>query len=226
MLDDLSIVVPSKNEFKNLQFILPKLKKFSSDIIVSDSLSNDGTESLCKKMRVNFTVDYIGGKGVAQMIGAKKAKNKYIIFFDSDGSHNENDIPRIYKLIKKNDLVLCSRQSGGSYDLNFNLSFTGLIRATGCLFLTYLFNKLFSTEFTDILYSFRAAKKKSLFKMKLSEKKFGIEIDMITSAVRKNMKVVEIPSRENKRVYGLSKLNTISGIYFIYQTIRDFLFKK
>ena len=49
---------------------------------------------------------------------------------------------------------------------------------------------------------------------------------MITSAVRKNMKVVEIPSRENKRVYGLSKLNTISGIYFIYQTIRDFLFKK
>ena len=53
--------------------------------------------------------------------------------------------------------------------------------------------------------------------------KFGIEIDMLTCAIKKNMSINEIPSRENKRIYGVSKLKTLSGVYFIYQLFRDYL---
>ena len=222
-LKDLSIVVPSKNEYQNLKFILPKLKKYSSDVIVADSFSNDGTKELCKNFNVKFVLDTFGGKGAAQILGAKKAKNKFILFFDSDGSHDERHIPTIYKKIKKYDLVICSRQTGGSYDLDFHKSISGLVRSYGCLFLTYFFNKLFAAQFTDILYSFRAVKRKSFLKMNLTEMKFGIEIDMLTCAIKKNMLISEIPSRENKRVYGVSKLKTLSGVYFIYQLLRDYL---
>lgn len=222
-LKNLSIIVPSKYEYQNLKFILPKLKKYSSDVIVADSSSNDGTKELCKALKVSFVLDTFGGKGAAQILGVKKAINSFIVFFDSDGSHEVNDIPKLYKKIKKFDLVICSRQTGGSFDLDFYKSIVGLIRSTGCLFLTYFFNKLFKKQFTDILYSFRAVKRKSFLDMKISEMKFGIEIDMITCAIKKNMSISEIPSRENQRIYGVSKLKTLSGIYFIYQLLRDYL---
>ena len=35
--------------------------------------------------------------------------------------------------------------------------------------------------------------------------------------------VKEFPSREKLRKFGYSKLNTISGIYFIYQMIKYYL---
>ena len=54
ILKDLSIAVPAKNESKNLEFILPILKRYSEDIIVVDGHSNDGTKELCKKFNIKF----------------------------------------------------------------------------------------------------------------------------------------------------------------------------
>ena len=49
MLENLNIIIPSKNEAKNLDFILPKLLKYSEDITVVDGNSNDGTDKICEK---------------------------------------------------------------------------------------------------------------------------------------------------------------------------------
>jgi glycosyltransferase involved in cell wall biosynthesis len=219
---DLSIVIPSKNEGKNLEFILPILRKYSDDIWVVDAHSKDGTKSICKKNHINYFLDNKLGKGDAQRVGAKLVKNKIIIFFDSDGSHDYKDINLLYKNIKKNnfDLVVCSRKSGGSLDLTANLSFIGFIRAVGCDFLCLIFNKLFKTSFSDVLYSLKAIKKNKFEELNTNENSFGIEIEILTKATKKNYKVIEIPSRERARVYGESKLNTIVGVYFIYQIFK------
>ena len=163
MLKNLSIIIPSKNESKNLEFILPKLNKFSDDIIVVDGNSNDGTESICKSNNVSFKLDNGLGKGDAQRIGVIHAKYDYIIFFDADGSHDENDIEKLYNKVidDKVDLVICSRKTGGTKDTNGCTSWIGFIRQTGCDFLSLIFNKKYKTVFTDILYSYRAVKKKS-----------------------------------------------------------------
>jgi len=53
-LKNLSIVVPAKLESKNLEFILPILKKYSEDIIVVDGHSKDDTRLVCERNKVKL----------------------------------------------------------------------------------------------------------------------------------------------------------------------------
>tara|TARA_B110000027_G_scaffold75153_1_gene80065 strand:- start:443 stop:1123 length:681 start_codon:yes stop_codon:yes gene_type:complete len=226
MLKNLSIVVSSKKECENLKTILPILKRKSDDVIVVDGHSKDGTEEVCLLNKVNFVLDNGFGKGDAQRVGALTAKNEYIVFYDADGSHDPNDIENLYNDItsEKFELIVCSRKKGGSLDLSCNLTFVGLIRSTGCDFLTLLFNKFFKTEFSDILYSLKSIKKDKFNTLGTTENGFGIEIDILAKSVKKKYRIKEIPSRENARVHGKSKLSTPFGVYFIYQIFREWLF--
>ena len=226
MLKNLSIIVSSKKECENLKTILPILKGKSNDVIVVDGHSKDGTEEVCLDNKVNFVLDNGLGKGDAQRVGALKAKYDYIIFYDADGSHDPNDIENLYNDIisEKFDLIVCSRKKGGSFDLTANVTFMGFIRSTGCDFLTLLFNKFFKTEFSDILYSLKSIKKDKFNTLDTTEDGFGIEIDILAKSVKKKYRIKEIPSRENARVHGESKLSTPFGAYFIYQIFREWLF--
>ena len=226
MHSDLAIVIPSKKECQNLEFIIPNLQKYSSEIIIVDSDTNDGTKELCERLNVKYIKDNNKGKGDAQRIGAKICQKKYIIFFDSDGSHDENDIPKLYEKIIKNDidLVICSRKTGGSYDLTANVSLMGFIRAMGTDFLSLLLNKIFKTEISDVLYSLKAIEKEKFLELNTKEDHFGIELDIILRSIKKKFNIFELPSREKKRVHGYSKLKTITGIYFIYQIIKFKIF--
>ena len=218
MLKNLSIVVSSKKECENLKTILPILKEKSDDVIVVDGHSKDGTEEVCQFNKVNFVLDNGFGKGDAQRVGALTAKYEYIIFYDADGSHDPDDIENLYNDItsEKFELIVCSRKKGGSLDLSCNLTFVGLIRSTGCDFLTLLFNKLFKTEFSDILYSLKSIKKDKFNTLNTTENGFGIEIDILAKSVKKNYRIKEIPSRENARVHGESKLSTPFGLSLIH----------
>ena len=226
ILKNLSIIVSSKKECENLKTILPILKERSNDVIVVDGHSKDGTEEVCLLNKVNFVLDNGLGKGDAQRVGALVAKYDYIIFYDADCSHDPNDIENLYNDItsEKFELIVCSRKKGGSLDLSCNLTFTGLIRSTGCDFLTLLFNKFFKTEFSDILYSLKSIRKDKFNSLGTTENGFGIEIDILAKSVKKKYRIKEIPSRENARVHGESKLSTSFGIYFIYQIFREWLF--
>ena len=222
----ISIVVPAKNESKNLEFILPILKRYSDDIIVVDGHSNDNTRFQCEINKVRFVLDNKLGKGDAQRVGANLVKNNIIIFFDADGSHDHEDIKILYNKIYKDnvDLVICSRKQGGSFDLTSNTSFLGFVRSAGCDFLSLIFNKIFKTKFTDVLYSLKAVKKDKFSEIGTTENGFGIEIDILIKSIKKNLNIIEIPSREKSRVYGKSKLNTIVGLYFLFQIFRSSIF--
>ena len=226
MLKNLSIIVSSKKECENLKTILPILREKTDDVIVVDGHSKDGTEEVCLVNKTTFVLDNGLGKGDAQRVGALKAKYDYIIFYDADGSHDPKDIDNLYNDItsEKFELIVCSRKKGGSLDLSCNLSFIGLIRSTGCDFLSLIFNKLFKTEFSDILYSLKSISKKNFINLNTTENGFGIEIDILAKSVKNKYRVKEIPSRENARVHGESKLSTLFGVYFIYQIFREWLF--
>ncbi len=226
MHENLTIIVSSKKECENLKTILPILKEKSENVIVVDGHSKDGTEEVCLNNNVSYVLDNGLGKGDAQRVGAEIAKFDYIIFYDADGSHDPEDIDHLYKNITSNkyELIICSRKKGGSFDLTANLTIMGFIRSTGCDFLTLLFNKLFKTKFSDILYSLKSIRKKDFIDLKTKENGFGIEIDILAKSVKKRFRIKEIPSRENARVHGESKLSTTFGVYFIYQIFREWFF--
>ena len=226
MHENLTIIVSSKKECENLKTILPILKEKSENVIVVDGHSKDGTEEVCLNNNVSYVLDNGLGKGDAQRVGAEIAKFDYIIFYDADGSHDPEDIDHLYENITSNkyELIICSRKKGGSFDLTANLTIMGFIRSTGCDFLTLLFNKLFKTKFSDILYSLKSIRKKDFIDLKTKENGFGIEIDILAKSVKKRFRIKEIPSRENARVHGESKLSTTFGVYFIYQIFREWFF--
>lgn len=219
-----SIVVACKNEGEGIGKILNSVRKYSSDIIVVDGHSNDGTREIVKQFGARFFLDHKKGRGDALKIGIKKAKKEIIVFFDADGSHDEKDIPNFVSPLSKKqaDLVIGSRRTGGSSDLTVNL--TGIIRSAGCDFLVALVNHRFKTHLTDILYSFRAVRTTTARKLKLDSNDFGIEQEMVVAYLKKGLKVLEIPSRENARGWGKSKLRTITGIEFIYNLILQLYF--
>ncbi|OYT33718.1 MAG: glycosyl transferase family 2, partial [Candidatus Aenigmarchaeota archaeon ex4484_52] len=72
----LSIIIPTLNEEKYIPLLLNSIKKQTYknyEIIVCDSHSKDKCYSIDKK-----------GPGHGRNIGAKYAKGRYLLFFDSD----------------------------------------------------------------------------------------------------------------------------------------------
>lgn len=219
-----SIVVACKNEGEGISKILKSIEKYSTDIIVVDGHSNDGTREIAEEFGARFFLDHRKGRGDALKIGIKNAKKDIIVFFDADGSHDERDIPSFVSPIvtKKTDMVIGSRRTGGSADLNINI--TGIIRSAGCDVLVALVNHKFKTNLTDILYSFRAIRTSAARSLHIESDDFGVEQEMVVSALKKGFRIKEIPSREKAREWGKSKLRTITGIKFIYSLLKQLYF--
>lgn len=216
-----SIIIGCKKEGEGIQKILQSISSYSDDIIVVDGHSNDGTREASEKFGARFFLDNKKGRGDALKIGINKAKDPVIVFFDADGSHEAKDIPEMVSLIVNNkaDLVIGSRRTGGSFDVN--VSITGIVRSAGCDFLVALVNHRFKSNLTDILYSFRAIKTSTARKLKFKSDDFGIEQEMVVSCLKNGYKVAEVPSREKARGWGKSKLKTITGVRFIYSLLRQ-----
>lgn len=221
-----SIIIPTKNESEGLEKILKSVKKYAQEIIVVDGHSNDGTHEIAKKLGARFCLDHKKGKGDAVRIGVKKATGTILIIFDADGSPNAKDIPLLVKTLNntKADMVTTSRRTGGSFD--FNLNIEGIIRTMGSDFMAYLVNKRFGTNFSDVLYNFRAIRASKAKALRLEANGFDIEQEMLVTALKNNMKVIEIPSREYRRKWGVSKLSTYQGINLLCKLIVQLVSKE
>ncbi len=127
-----SIIIAAKNEGQGIKRILESVKPYSNDILVVDGHSNDGTKETAEKLGARFLLDNRKGRGDALKIGIENAKNPILLFFDADGSHEEKDIPNFVNPIieEKADLVIGSRRTGGSFDIDVSL--TGIVRSAGC----------------------------------------------------------------------------------------------
>jgi len=93
---NLSIVIPAKNESKGLQKLLPVLLKHNPDteIIVVNDGSTDDTEEICQKANIiTISHPYSMGNGAAIKSGARAAKGSIIVFMDADGQHDPAVIP-------------------------------------------------------------------------------------------------------------------------------------
>jgi glycosyltransferase involved in cell wall biosynthesis len=219
-----SIIIPAKNEGEGLLKILRSIKPYGSEIIVVDGHSTDNTRHITKVFGAKYILDNGIGRGDGVRIGINKAKNPYLLFFDADGSHNPKEIPSLLIPLFKNeaDVVIGSRRTGGSFDLN--MDFWGIARSGGADFLAYLVNKRFNTGYSDILFSFRAIKKSVAKKLDLAANGFEIEEELVVKTLKKGYRLKEVPTRENARKWGKSKLHTITGIKFVFYLIKELYF--
>ena len=152
----------------------------------------------------------------------EKASGEIILMIDADGSMRPEEIPLfINEIYSGADVVKGSRfmDGGGSEDIT-------LIRTIGNTFFTKLVNLIWRTNFTDLCYGYMAFKKEKIKELfpKLKSEGFSIETEIVIKSIKLGYKIVEVPSLELKRRYGLSKLNWIvDGAKILYQIFKETL---
>jgi len=220
-----TIIIPTKNEEKNIEKIIKKVKPYANEIIVIDGHSKDKTRDIAKKSGVKVILDNNKGKGAALRIAAKYAKNDILVFIDADGSHDPKDINKLIRPIKNKqaDLVIGSRMRGGSDELHSN--FSQLIRLIGNVMINLVINYAFNKRFTDCQNGFRAIKKNVFLNIKTKENRFTIEQETVIKCIKRGYKVIEIPTHEYVREYGKSKINLWwEGWRYIWSLTKNIIF--
>src|SRR5260370_14588956 len=146
-----SIVIPARNEARNLEIVLPRLPDVEQIILV-DGNSADGTVEAAQRVRPGITVirQTRTGKGNALVCGFEAAKGDIVVMFDADGSADPEEIPEfVNALVAGADFAKGTRfhPAGGSEDI------TPLRRARdgGPHLLT---SSLFQTKNTDLRYRY------------------------------------------------------------------------
>lgn len=215
----ISLIIPAKNEEKNIALILNNIPNTINEVIVVDGNSTDNTFSIAKSdSGERIVIKQVSkGKGAALSKGFKLATGDFVIAIDADGSNDPAEIGNfIDAYLKGFQLVKGSRyiMGGGSSDIT-------LFRSFGNLFLTKLVNFLFRTKWTDLAYGYIGLSKGLINELNISNfddenstffnygKGFEIEALICCRSIKTGAKIIEVPSFEKSRIYGSSNLKSI-----------------
>jgi glycosyltransferase involved in cell wall biosynthesis len=227
----ISVVIPAKNEEKNLLIVVKQIPRFIDEIIICVSSLSDTSwkvyNDLSNSYPVKFIVQSKLGKGAAQKNAINSTIGEVIVLLDADGSTNPSEITNVLNmLIESNlDLVKGSRylKLGGSDDLT-------AFRSFGNLILTRIGSLMYGQKYTDLAYGFVAYNRRSLMKLGATktDNKFeifsygnGFEFEtlVLSRMARSKMKIKEFPSYELKRLGGFSNLHAIRDGFRILFTL-------
>jgi glycosyltransferase involved in cell wall biosynthesis len=115
-MNDLTLIIPAKNEAECLPIILNELKKYNYKIDIVLHATDIGTIQAIKKYDVNIVYQENFGYGDALIHGIKQCKTEYFCIFNADGSFNPKELDKIYQsmIFNKLDLLFASRYQNNS----------------------------------------------------------------------------------------------------------------
>jgi glycosyltransferase involved in cell wall biosynthesis len=202
-----SVVIPAKNEARNLEHVFGTIPEWVEEIVLVDGHSTDDTVAVARKLHpaVQIVHQQGRGKGDALQAGFAAAKGEIIVMMDADGSTDGQEIPRfVAALVTGADFAKGSRfaSGGGSDDITFS-------RHLGNKILSGLVNGFFGTRYTDLCYGYNAFWARHLAKLDLNCDGFEIETVMNVRAAKAGLAIQEIPSYEHLRLHGMSNLKVM-----------------
>jgi GT2 family glycosyltransferase len=202
------ILIPAYNEAENLKELLPRIPKhiegIETGVLVVDDGSEDNTFATSAEISDICVVKNLinRGGGAALRLGydiLQKAGVRYCVTMDADGQHRPEDIKHLVKPLIENrfDCVIGSRILG-------NREKTNWLRITG----VYLFGKIVSIllgkKITDPSSGFRAFRMEAMADIRLREDQYHTS-ELIIEAVKKSLRIGEVPITILRRKYGKSK---------------------
>ena len=201
----LSIIVPVYNEEKTVIKILEKIKNsasnlFKNEIIVIDDGSTDQSRKLLENNKHLFDKLLLNetnkGKGFSVKKGISNASGSHIIFQDADLEYDPGDYKKFEKIFLdfEADGIIGSRFVYSNYTRSHNI-----LNKIANTFLTFAFNLLYNSTFTDIYSCYFAFKKDLLNVHELRTEGFEQHAEILCKVIKKGNKFYEVPISYNGR---------------------------
>lgn len=221
---ELSVIIPAFLEEENLRVLLPRIAKIAASlasgheiIVVDTQEALDRTKDVCDLNNVAY-VNREGGNyyGNAVTTGIARAKGKFILFMDADGSHPPETIPQLFKSRREYEVVIASRYVEGGFTENNAL----LVFMSKALNVTY--RLVLGLKCKDVSNSFKLYNASLLKQIHLHCKNFDIVEEILYKLNKQfNIRIKEIPVTFKKRMFGDTKRNLFSFmIGYLFTLIR------
>ena len=207
--------MPCLNEEKSVGKCVKEAQKsllrfgYSFEIIVVDNGSSDKSAEAAKRAGAKVIKEKVKGYGTALKCGISRAKGKYIVICDCDGTYDFAVIPEMTVELKRGaGLVLASRFKGKIHPG----AMPYVRRYLGNPLLTFMLNLFYGTRISDAQTGMRAFTKESYAKLNMKSNGMEFASEMIIKAIYHKLKITEIAVNYFRRA-GKSKLSPISDAW-------------
>ena len=201
-----TLIIFTLNEIEAAKAIFERFPFEEVDeYFVVDGGSIDGTVNFFRGKGIPVIKQDMPGHGEAYKVGMRNAVGAILVFIGCDGNGRPEEIPVLIEAIKKgNDLVIASRfgKDSKSYDAT-------PVRRFGNWIFPFMINICYRSKLTDVFNELRAIRKVCMEDMNLESSYFELELEMVIKALKRNLKVAEVPTIEEERIGGIAKLSTL-----------------
>ncbi len=192
---ELTVLLPALNEQESIGRIIEEIKNVLSKkninycILVSDNGSSDNTIKIAKDH--NVLINHVKDKGYGSNLktSIKDVKSKYLIFFDSDGSYDPNEIVPMYEEIKQSNIDMVYGNRLIKQEKN---SMPFLNRYLGTPVLSKLISIFFGLKVKDCNSGMRMLKLQSFEKVNFFCKGMEFASEMFIKSKFNNLNIREI----------------------------------
>jgi glycosyltransferase involved in cell wall biosynthesis len=222
-----SVIIPTHNEAQSIALVLADLPPdLTTEVIVVDSNSNDGTSDIAAKMGARLVQEPRRGYGRACLTGLAMANSPdVVVFLDGDYSDRPSELPILLAPIIEGraDITLGSRLHG-----RHSVGALPWHQAFGNRLAASLIRLLYGLKIND-LGPFRAGRAEVLRALALEEITYGWAVEMILKGALAGYRVVEVPVSYHPRI-GKSKISgtlkgTVGASWFILSLIVRYYFR-
>ena len=221
-MDNLTLIIPAKNEKECLPTVLEELKRYN--LIIHVILEESDRKTIDAISEYNCKIIYQNQKGYGDALiqGINSVTSKYFCIFNADGSFDPKELNLMLEKINKNnyDFIFGSR-----YEHNSGSDDDTIITKIGNYIFTKIGNIFFNLNITDILYTYVLGKTSKAKKLNLLFKDFKFCVELPIKAKRKGYKLLNSKSYERSRIGGKKKVNAIKDGFLILFGMINLFFK-
>lgn len=185
--------IPVYNEARHVRQVLGEVRRYATDILVVNDGSTDGTAELLAAERGVRRVDHPANRGygaalISAFAYALDHDYDVLVTMDCDGQHEPSRIPVLLEAIHDCDIV-----SGSRYLRDFRQDTPAptdrrFINAT----ITREVNARYGLDLTDAFCGFKAYRREALAALKITERGWGMPLQLWVQAARQGLRVKEI----------------------------------
>jgi glycosyltransferase involved in cell wall biosynthesis len=185
--------IPVYNEAKHVHEVLARTRRYATDLLVINDGSTDGTGDLLDTESGILRIDHPENRGYgAALISAFRfaLDRGYdtLVTMDCDGQHEPSRIPVLLEAIHDCDIV-----SGSRYYRDFRQDTPAptdrrFINAA----VTREINEKWGLNLTDAFCGFKAYRRSALEKLRITERGWGMPLQLWVQAARQGLRVKEI----------------------------------